>query len=394
LKVSAEIGHGTRFSLVAGGPFYTVLRRLGLVEADGLTGHRAAISLALLAWLPPAVLAVAQSLIEGGHQGWGYFTDMTVPARYLIAIWAMVVTERYADSRFVILVQQFREAQLLTREELPAFEKALTVADHHSSSRLAEFIILAIALISSGFAIQYSVMLTSGWEGSVAGDQVELSWAGAAVRYLSNPLFLFLALRWGWWFLVWAALLYRISRMPLQLIPTHPDRSAGLGFLAIYPGVFSGFAFALGCVISSSMLKELDYAAHAPERVWIAISVWLVINLVVLAAPLLVFAAPMYAAREQALLEFGRLATKRHLAMRRRWIGHAETGEENAGTQALPSVGELNTSVNAVREMGYSPINRTAVIQIIVAAGIPMLAVIITLVPLGEMLQWALRKIL
>ena len=83
----------TRFSLVAGGPFYLVLWRLGLLGADGLTTLRTATILAMLAWLPPALLAAAEALADGSDRGWGYFADLTVPARYMIAIWAMIAVE-------------------------------------------------------------------------------------------------------------------------------------------------------------------------------------------------------------------------------------------------------------------------------------------------------------
>ena len=36
--------------------------------------------------------------------------------------------------------------------------------------------------------------------------------------------------------------------LSLQLMPLHPDRSGGLGFLANFPGIFSGFVFALSSV--------------------------------------------------------------------------------------------------------------------------------------------------
>ena len=40
-----------KFSIVAGGPFHTALRRLGLVGTDLLPSQRAAIGLALIVWL-------------------------------------------------------------------------------------------------------------------------------------------------------------------------------------------------------------------------------------------------------------------------------------------------------------------------------------------------------
>lgn len=391
---SARVESDTSFSLVAGGPFYGVLRRLGLLGADQLTTLRTAAVLALFAWLPPALLAVTQSLVDSGYHGWGYFADLTVPTRYLIAIWAMVATERYADSRFKILGRQFRDAGLLSRDSLPRYEAALAIADRRSSSWIAEGIILAVAIVHSGVVMRVVISLSgSSWEGAMVGGQAQLSWAGTLVRYVSNPLFLFLTLRWIWWFLVWGGLLFRISRLPLRLIPAHPDRAAGLGFLAVYPSVFSGFSFALSCVISSAILKDLTLERRPPEIVWFAIAAWLAFNLMLFLGPLLVFAKPLFAARERALLEYGRMATRQHVTMHRKWTGKSED-ESPADSPALPSTGELNTTIQSIREMGYTPVNRMAVTQIVIAAGLPLLPVVLTLVPLGNLIKWALGKFL
>jgi hypothetical protein len=149
--------HADRFSLVVGGPFYTLLSRLGLTGADQLPAPRAAIALALLAWLPPALLAVAQSVIDSRYSGWGYFTDLTVYTRYLIAVWVLVATERYADSRTIALVHEFRNSRLISDDSHPAFAAVLDIADRRSSSRLAELLILAVAVVWSAVTTRYAV---------------------------------------------------------------------------------------------------------------------------------------------------------------------------------------------------------------------------------------------
>ena len=384
-----------RFSLLVGGPFHTVLRRLGLLGADQLPTWRAAISVALFAWLPLALLAVAQSLVDDRFPGWGFFTDWTVHARYLVAIGVMIATERYADGRLAILAREFRQAQLVSDDGLPAFAAAVAIADRRSSSALAEGIILAAALAVSAVTVPYAVKLAgSSWEGTVVTGEVVLSWAGEVARFVSNPVFAFLVLRWLWRFFVWTVLLYRISRLPLQLAPLHPDRSAGLGFLSIYPGVFKGFVFALSCVFASTMLKDLAVERHSSETVWIALAIWVAVVLVLFLGPLLVFVAPLLALREKALLEYGRLANQHHLAFHRKWIGEARSGEEMMGSPDASSASDLNATVQAVRELRFVPVDVAAVIQLAFAAGIPLLAVVATQMPLMDLAKWIVGIIL
>jgi hypothetical protein len=387
--------HAERFSLVVGGPFYALLSRLGLTGADQLPTLRAAFALALLAWLPPALLAAAQSVTDGSYSGWGFFTDTTVYTRYLIAVWVLVATERYADSRTIMLAHKFRDTRLLSDDSHPAFAAVLASADRRSSSWFAELLILIIAVVWSAFTSRYVIETAgSSWEGTVLAGDVVLSWAGEAGRFLSNPLFLFLVLRWFWRFLVWTALLYRISRLPLQLSPVHPDRSAGLGFLAIYPSIFSGFVFALSCVVASAMLKELDFVRHDPQTVWLAIAFWIAVILIVFIGPLFVFIPPILAAREKALLEYGRLVHQFQRAFHSKWVDEARNGKDLMGSSDLSPISGLYATLQTVRGLQVIPVDRAAIVQLVIAAGLPMLAVVAKQVSLLVMLQWIVNKIL
>jgi hypothetical protein len=378
-----------RFSLVVGGPFHGLLRRLRLTGADELPTLRGALALALLAWLPPALAAVAQSVADDRYSGWGFFTDWMVHTRYLIAIWIMIATERYANGRLIALTQHFREARILSDGDQPAFKALLAVADRRSASAPAELIILAAALVWSGVTANYTVDVTGpSWQGSVVAGESVLSWAGETTRFLSTPLFLFLGLRWIWRFMVWTALLFRISRLPLRLVPLHPDRSAGLGFLTIFPSIFSGFIFALSCVVASAMLKDLASVHHSPETVWFALAGWLLICLGLVIGPLLVFAGPLYGVRERALLEYGRLANQHHLAFHRKWIEEARSGEEIMGSPDPSSASDLNATVEAVLRLRLVPVDFPTVLQLMVAAGVPLLAVVFTQISLGNLINW------
>lgn len=382
-------GSPDRFSLVAGGPFHSALGRLGLLGEDRLPLRKAGISIAMVAWLLPALLAVVQSLFDDTYSGWGYFTDLTVYARFLIAIAVMIATERHADGRLAMLARQFRDAKLIEDEGLAGFGRALKDADRRSSSGVAEAVLAAAALAWSGFTARFVVELAgSSWEGRVAGSDVVLSWAGVMVSYVSSSLFLFLVLRWTWRFLLWGQLLFRISRLPLRLAPLHPDRSAGLGFLTIYPTIFSGVLFALSCVVASSFLKDLSLVEHSARAIWFTVGGWLAISVGLVLGPMLVFSRALYLERERALLEYGLLGDQHHLAFHRKWIQGESGGEQLLGDPDISSAADLNASFQTIETMRIIPVDRSAILGLLTAAGVPMLAVVAKEIPLLELFKW------
>jgi hypothetical protein len=389
-------GDTLSFSLVQGGPFHRLLGRLGLLGPDMLPTVRVVVVMAAVAWLPLALLVLAQSVL-GNRPGWDFFLDWTTYARYLIAIALMLATERHADGRIRLLLVNFRKSDLIATGSRAAFADAVAKADRHSASPVAEALILVLAVAWTTTVASYAISLAgSNWEGAVVDGRLALSWAGVYEVAVSSTLFLFLALRWVWRFAVWAVLLLSISRLDLRLVAHNPDRAAGLGFLALFPSIFTGFAFALGCVVAASILKDLQYETLPANTVWLAIAVWIVTCVVWLVGPLLVFVGPLNAAREKALVELSRFATLHHLSIDD-WMNRAVGSEEDQRRALAPDlslVSTLDTLMQAVRQQGLFPVNGDSVKEVVLAAAIPMLPVVLTLVPFLELVKWLLRKVI
>ena len=53
--------------------------------------------------------------------------------------------------------------------------------------------------------------------------------------YVARPDYLTLALAWLWRIVLAFVLFKRLAALPLLLVPTHPDRVGGLGFLESIP---------------------------------------------------------------------------------------------------------------------------------------------------------------
>jgi hypothetical protein len=307
----------------------------------------------------------------------------------------LIAPSAYADGRLIRIAGHFRASGLLSDAHLPAFRRALALADRRSGSGVAELLILAVVLMWSGLTADYVVTLAhSSWQGTMVDAEVTLSWAGEAARFFSTPLFLFLVLRWIWRFLVWTALLYRLARLPLRLMPLHPDRSAGLGFLSIYPSVFSGFLFALNAVMAASMLRDLALERHNPDTIWLALATWLVFSMLLVLGPLLVFVGPVYAVRERALLDYGRLAHEHHIEFHRKWIEQGGRGDHLLGSGDPSSASDINATVAAVQQVRVVPVDGSALMQTLMAAGLPLVAVVLRQIPFCTLLTWFAGSVL
>lgn len=381
-----------RFSLVGGGPFNAALGRIGLLGPDQLPTPRAAFGIAFCAWLLPGLLAVAQALGDAGHDAAAYFLDPTTLARFLLATGILLASERRADARLGEMIQQFWEARLLGPGARAPFFERLRRADRLSSSALAEALILLAALAGAHYNVQFVIGLQhGGWEGALVGNAVVTSWAGLAARWFSIPLFMFLVLRALWRLLVWSALLWRISRLPLALVPLHGDRCAGLGFLSLFPGAFQGVVFAMSCVVAAMMFRHLQPGGgvRGMQELVFACAAWFGFNLVVFVGPLFVFTAPLLALREAELTSHGRTVNKWYRRFHAQWIAEDAVGARGHGDAAdadMPDLEDITVAIEALRNLRPLPMDRVALLQLLAAAGAPLLVAAATKVPLLKLL--------
>lgn len=206
---------------------------------------------------------------------------------------------------------------------------------------------------------------------------------------VSGPLFFFLLVRWGWRFLVWTLFLRQMSQLRLALVPLHPDRSGGLGFLAVFPSIFTGFVFSLSCVVAVTVLKELRYVDLSNEQIQLMCGGWMAFVLVLFVGPLLVFVPVLRELRDDALLEIGRFAHRYHQAFAARWLerGAPSSASDLLGSQDASTSADLNALVASLDEMRVVPIDRAAIVELVAAAGAPLVGVAATRIPVGELLK-------
>src|SRR5262249_2196471 len=145
----------------------------------------------------------------------------------------------------------FLESGLVAEPDRPAFESARAAAIRLRGSVVAEVVLVALALTTSVLSrvVARLAIAESPW-GRVGTGMTAAGWWYILV---SLPILGFLLLRWLWIFLLWAAFLFRVSRLDLELTPTHPDRAGGLGFLGWGLASFAVVLLAVSAVLSGSL---------------------------------------------------------------------------------------------------------------------------------------------
>jgi len=325
-------GEPRDFSLVLGGPLFQLLRRAH-VSGDALElMRRRTILLAMFAWLPLLIPASASK----------------------------------------------------------QFDAALASAFRLRNSVLAEVLLIAFVYLVGITVVwrQYAVLTTATWYAAPTAAGTTLSLTGWWYGYVSMPLFQFLLIRWYFRICIWARFLWQVSRIELSLVPTHPDRVGGLGFLSNTVYAFVPLAAAHGAMLAGLIANRIFFLGAGLLDFKAEVAVVLVFVLCLVFGPLLVFAPRLAEAKRTGNREYGTLAERYVREFDAKWLrGGAPADESLVGTGDIQSLADLGNSFEVVRTMRMAPITKEAVFQLAVATLLPVVPLALTMMSLEDLLK-------
>jgi hypothetical protein len=206
--------------------------------------------------------------------------------------------------------------------------------------------------------------------------------------YVSLPIFQFLLIRWYFRLFIWTRFLWQISHIGLNLVPTHPDRVGGLGFLASTVFAFTVLAVAHGALVAGQIANRVFFVGATLPDFKAEIAVVLILMLCAVLGPLLVFAPQLAQAKRKGLREYGTLAQRYVREFDRKWLrGGAPADEPFVGSADIQSLADLGNSYEVVRTMRTAPITRDAVVGLAAATLVPIVPLLLTMMPLEELLK-------
>lgn len=382
------------FSLTRGGPLYRLQLRLGAAKEERIRVMRRALGAVLVTWLPLLLLSAAQGLAFGTHIPIPFVQDFAVNVRFLIALPLLILSEVGIDRRLGITVNHFLKSGLVKEADLPPFEAVIEKVTRLRDRVLPEMVILVVAYLPSLSVRSSEILMRSvpSWHLVQTPSGETLSYAGWWFGLISVPVYRFLLLRWVWRMVLWASFLWRVSKLKLVLIPTHPDMAAGIGFLSGAQLRFGLIAFACGAVAAGQMGNTIAYEGATVGGLKFIMIAYCVFATLVLAAPLLLLAPRLLAVRKLGLLEYGTLATGYTQTFDAKWVhGRVPEGETLLGSSDIQSLADLGNSFAIVRGMRAAPIDKRTLIGLAIAAGLPMAPVVMLGTPADQLIRSVLK---
>jgi hypothetical protein len=377
------------FSLVLGGPLFQLLRRSRLSgDVLELVNKRTTAFIAI-AWLPLVVLSVVDGLTRTASLSVPFLKDFEANGRFLVALPLLTVAELIVHQRMLPVVRQFRDRQLIPVSALPRFEAAIASSFRLRNSVIAEVLLVGLVYVVGVTVFwRYLALSATTWYATPGAGGLTLSLAGKWYAYVSLPLYQFLLLRWYYRLFIWAAFLWRICRIPLQLVPTHPDRVGGLGFLSNIVFAFTPLATAHGVMLAGMIGNRIFYTGASLPDFKLEILLLLIFLMVVVFGPFIVFSPQLAHAKRMGLREYGTLAGRYVREFDEKWLrGGATANEPLVGSPDIQSLADLANSFDVVKSMRIVPITRDAFVFLGVATLVPVLPLALTMMSPEELLK-------
>ena len=378
------------FSLVLGGPIFQLLRRSHLTDnALGLVQQRI-IVISLFSWLPLLVLSALEGKVLGGSAAVPFLLDLEVHVRFLAAMPLLIGAELVVHRRMRFVVTQFLESRLIPESAMTRFDAAIASLFRVRNSVLAEVLLIAFVYVFGILIIwrHYMALDTATWYATPSVGGSQLSLAGMWYGYVSLPIFQFLLLRWYFRVTIWARFLWQVSRIDLSLVPTHPDRVGGLGFLSQTVYGFVPLLIAHGALLAGLLGNRIYYLKATLPSFMLEMLILVIFLMCVVLGPLLVFAPQLAQVKRIGLREYGSLAERYVREFDAKWLrGGAPADEPLVGSADIQSLADLGNSFEVVRTMRIVPFTKEAIIQLAAVTVVPIAPLLLTVMPLEDILK-------
>jgi hypothetical protein len=233
------------------------------------------------------------------------------------------------------------------------------------------------------------------WYASVTAGGNVLAPAGYWYMFVSVPIIQFIGLRWYFRLLIWGRLLWQVSKLDLNLVPSHPDSCCGLGFLGGIAAAMGPFLMAHSVLLAGYLANRILYEGTRLPDHGIEIAIVALLLYILALGPICVFAPRLIRQRLHGLYTYGPLASEYVIGFEKKWMeGERPEGEPLVGSGDIQSLADLANSFAIVQNIRPLPFGKEAVVAVAVVVALPLLPLSLTMFSLQELVAKLVQVLL
>lgn len=375
------------FSLMRGGATHGLLSRLGLIGPGSAAAPWLALALLLLTFLPLAMASTFEGTLWSMPGGMPLLRDYATLARYWVALPLLVLLAAPSDRILRSTARQLVHSALVAPAREHDLERALQRIRRWRDAPAPELACLVLAVLPAWLSTPLITLPgVATWSLSLDGT---LSQAGLWQTHLSMPLFRFVVLLWLWRLALWIYLLWQLTRIRLNLHPTHPDGAGGLGFLGMAQERFAAISLANGFVLCGAFANHMLYAGESLFGLRYLLAGFVFGSSALVLSPLLLLTPTLLRAKRHALLKYDALGNRTARSFDRRWPRGRAAGDDRNLLDApdASAMADFTAVYATIKAMPPLPVNRWTCLRVIMYAVAPLLPLVLLAFSVDELAQ-------
>ena len=288
----------------------------------------------------------------------------------------------------------FLSSGRISEADSPKYREAVDEVVRLRDSKWAEGLLVVVAYVSTFTSMMTFALTVSSWRWISSDSGGHITLAAWWYVLVSIPIFQFLLYRWFFRIFIWSRFLYRMSRLDLNLIPTHPDRAGGIAFVGANQRYFGMILFALGALFAGVSGNEVMYENVSLSSLQVPTLTITVVVVFLIQLPGLFFFSMLRRTKRSGVFVYGNLALRYASEFQRKWVdGAPPTGEQLMGSSDIQSLADLGNSYGVIDDMMIVPFTWRSSIWLAAAFLFPVFPLLLTVMPLNEILQAILKLV-
>jgi hypothetical protein len=374
------------FSLFDDDLLNRIFASIGLQSRHGrdLAGRIAAV--VCLTWLPMAMFAMMEGLVSTRIEAANFFADYAAYAQFLIALPLYIVAERVVSRNTREASRDFLDTGVVDPADVPYVNDCHLEVRRLRLAWWPEAVCVFFAYFFALFTIlpEFFGADLYTWHTQLFGQTRRLTWTGGWAMLVALPIYNYWWLRITWKVAIWTRYLWRMSRLHLQLVASHPDEMGGIGFVGEVQAKFAVVIFAYGIASVAAVVAYkvgIEGASLLVPPVWGTTIGFVVGAPLIFLAPLFMFTKQLFRTKRKMLALYREQATRHARAFESKWIGlHAHDDQVIDATE-LTRINQVATVFDRIERMRVVPFDMQSALQLIgstlgsVATALPLLRI-------------------